>query len=283
MNVANFANLFHQNSIFQSGKPLGQALSQQPANDALRRLSENLLAAQDQSKDLKARFDTFELSAEAAERGENSKLEDMPEGLLHIYLNQCKVGAHLSQMQETSLMEYRDRLSAFDQTIQEYQAMLDSKAELPKMMNMEDAAMLLERTKAAREQFLQKGAVELNRVSNKGPTLEGFLGKAYDLFVEEAERGQGDTRWQIDPAAGDIYGEIDRALASAHKVTSTFQKGASSILSELKRRDCVQEGEDFSLDNQDADAGASERASLFQDIYQEIWSMLRENGEDKSE
>ena len=48
----------------------------------------------------------------------------MPEGLLHFYLNQCKVGAYLSQQHEASLMEYRDQLSAFDQTIQQYQDML---------------------------------------------------------------------------------------------------------------------------------------------------------------
>ena len=100
MNVTNFANLFHQNNIFQTGKPMGQVLSQSPLTDTLHRLSENLLTAQDQSQDLRKRFDTLELSAEATERRENSALRDIPEGLLHFYLNQCKVGAHLSQTQE---------------------------------------------------------------------------------------------------------------------------------------------------------------------------------------
>lgn len=148
MNVTNFANLFHQNNIFQTGKPMGQVLSQSPLTDTLHRLSENLLTAQDQSQDLRKRFDTLELSAEATERKENSALRDVPEGLLHFYLNQCKVGAHLSQTQEASLLEYRDQLSAFDQTIQEYQDMLDGKTSLPEQMKLEEVSNLLEATKS---------------------------------------------------------------------------------------------------------------------------------------
>ena len=88
MNVTNFANLFRQNSIFQQNKPLGQKLLQPPINDTLHRLSENLLNAKNQAKDMKTRFDTLELSVEATEGKKNSSLEEMPEGLLHFYLNQ---------------------------------------------------------------------------------------------------------------------------------------------------------------------------------------------------
>ena len=100
MNVTNFANLFHQNSIFQQTKPLGQKLVQPPINDTLHRLSENLLNAKNQAKDMKTRFDTLELSAEATEGKKNSPLEEMPEGLLHFYLNQCKVGAYLEPIRK---------------------------------------------------------------------------------------------------------------------------------------------------------------------------------------
>ena len=278
MNVTGFANLFHQNSIFQQNKPLGQKLIQSPVNDALNRLSENLLNAQKQAKDLKTRFDTLELSAEAAEGKKDSPLEEMPEGLLHFYLNQCKVGANLSRQHEASLMEYRDQLSAFDQTIQEYQDMLDGKTALPEQMTMEDVSSLLEAAKAAREQFLQQGAAELNRVSDNNPTQAGYMGKAYSMAAEWAENGLNDTHWQIDASAKDIYGEIDRALTSAHSITSTFQKGASGILAELKRRGCVQAGEDFSPDVQEtAGSGAAARASLFQDIYDGIWDTFKQS------
>ena len=66
MNVSNLANLFQQNSIFQHGRPLGQKLGQPPISDTLHRLSQNFLTAQGQGQDLRKRFDTLELSAEAA-------------------------------------------------------------------------------------------------------------------------------------------------------------------------------------------------------------------------
>ena len=284
MNVTNFANLFHQNSIFQQNRPLGQKLIQPRISDTLNRMSENLLASQERAKDMKARFDTLELSAGAAESQRNSALADVPEELLHFYLNQCKVGAAISRNQETSLMEYRDQLSAFDQTIQEYQDMLDGKTALPEQIKQEDAALLLETTKAAREQFLQQGAEKLNRFSREAPTPKGLLGNAYSMIVGEQGRGQEEPRWQIDASAGDIYGQIDRALVSAHKVTFTFQDGASSILAELKRRGCVRAGEDFSLDRQGpANSGTDVQASLFQSIYDGIWGTFKQSIDNKAE
>ena len=282
MNVTNFANLFRQNSIFQQNKPLGQKLVQPPINDTLNRLSENLLNTQVQNTDLKRRFDTLELSDAALEQ--KSSLSDVPEGLLHYCLHMCKFGASISQGQEYALMEYRDQLSAFDQTIQEYQDMLSGKTALPEQMKQEDVALLLEATKVAREQFLQQGAEKLNQFSKEGPTPKGFLGSAYSMITGETANAQDNPRWQIDPSAQDIYGEIDRALASAHKVTSTFQDGASGILAELKRRGCVQAGEEFSLDDQEtADSGAATRASLFQDIYDGIWETFKQSISNKTE
>lgn len=275
MNVTNFSNLFHQNSIFQQNKPLGQKLVQPSVSDTLNRLSKNLINAQKQTKDLKNRFDTLELSLEAAESKKTSAVEEMPEGLLHFYLNQCKVGANLSQQHEASLLEYRNQLSAFDQTIQEYQDMLDGKAALPEQMKLKDAAGLLEATKAAREQFLRQGAAALNRVSDNNPTQTGYMGKAYGMAAEWTGNGQNDTHWQIDASAKNIYDEIDRAITSAHSITSTFQKGASSILSELKRRGCVEEGEEIHYEDQNtAGSTAVERESLFQSIYDEIWNAI---------
>lgn len=283
MNVSNIATLFHQNSILQQNKPLGQKLVQPPAGGALNRLSENLLSAQKQTKDLKARFDTLELSVEAAEDKKGSSLEEMPEGLLHFYLNQCKVGANLSQWQEASLTEYRNQLSAFDRTIQEYQDMLDGKNAMPERMRREDASHLLEAAKAARERFLRQGAAELNRVSDNSPTQTGYMRKAYGMAAGGTGSGQGDTRWRIDASAKDVYGEIDRALAAAHSAASTFRKGASGILSELKRRGCVEEGEEMRPVNREAENAAAKRASLFQTIYDEIWDAFGQSADNKAE
>ena len=271
MNVSNLANLFQQNSIFQQSRPLGQKLGQPLVNDTLHRLSENFLTAQEQGQDLRKRFDTLELSAEAADSKTDSALSEMPNELLEMYLNQYKVAANLSHQNEAALMEYRDQLSAFDQTIQEYQDMLDGKAELPQKMKLEDVSMLLERTRAAREQFLQEGAKELNRIGCEGPALTE---KAWQMVAGDQDDGH-DLRWSIDTSAKDIYGEIDRALASAQKVSSMCREGASRIVAELKRRgQADQPYHQLRFDEQDSTV---ERTSMFQDIYEDIWNTLRQS------
>ena len=104
------------------------------------------------------------------------------------------------------------------------------------------------------------------------------MGKAYSMAAEWAENGPDDTHWQIDASAEDIYSEIDNALASAHKITFTFQKGASSILAELKRRGCVEEGEEIHFEDwETADTGAVQRESLFQSIYDDIWNTFKKS------
>ena len=269
MNVPNLSHLFHQNSIFQQSKPLGQKLVQPPINDTLHRLSQNFLTAQEQGQDLRKRFDTLELSEEAAGSKADSALSEMPKELLEVYLNQYKVAANLSHQNESALMEYRDQLSAFDQTIQEYQDMLDGKAALPQQMKMEDVSMLLERTKAAREQFLQEGAKELNRVGSEGPDLTD---KARQTVMGDLDDGH-DLRWSIDASAKDIYGEIDRALASTQKVTSMCREGASRVVAELKRRgQADQPYHQLRFDEQDSTV---ERTSMFKGIYEDIWTSFK--------
>ena len=233
MNISNMANLFHQNGIFQHNKPFGSKLVQPPVNDTLQRLSENLLTAQEQSPDWKKRFDTLELSMEADDNKEKSSFGEMPKELLEIYLNQYKVAANLGQQNEASLMEYRNQLSAFDQTIQEYKDMVDGKVELPEMMNVEEVSTLLERTRAARKRFLQEGAKELNCIGREGLALDG---KARQMVTNGKDSGQADFRWGIDTSAEDIYAEIDRALTSVHKAASMCREGASRVAAELKRR-----------------------------------------------
>lgn len=269
MNVSNLAGLFQRNGIFQQSQALGQKLGQPPVNDMLHRLSQNFLTAQEQGQDLRKRFDTLELSAEVADSKADSALSEMPTELLEVYLNQYKVAAHLSHQNEAALTEYRDQLSAFDQTIQEYQDMLDGKTELPQKMKPEDVSMLLERTRAAREQFLQEGAKELNRVGSEGPDLTE---KARQTVMGDLDDGH-DLRWSIDASAKDIYGEIDRALASASKTASMCREGASRIVAELKRRgQADQPYHQLRFDEQDSTV---ERTVMFQNIYEDIWNTLR--------
>lgn len=267
MNVTNFAPLFQQNAVFSPGQTLFQ-----PKNDALSRLSDRLLEGQENDpRSLRERFDTLELSEEAAASQKDSSLEEMPEGLLHYYLNLCKVGACISQQNEASLTEYRDQLTAFDETIQGYQDVLDGRAEMPAGMDRDMVSALLERTQAARAQFLQEGVDTLNRLGREAPTPENFLGRACETLTGQSENGE---RWQIDPEAEDIYGEIDRALATARRTTSSFQQGASKCLHELEKRDCLQAGEEGDLEEPEV-----VRASVFQELYESVWTTLRRGPE----
>lgn len=261
MNVSNLSNLFQQNSIFQQSRPLSQRLGQPAVSDTLQRLSQNLLTAQEQGHDLRKRFDTLELSAENTDSTADSALGEMPNELLEMYLNQYKVAANLSNQNEAALLEYRDKLSAFDQTIQEYQNMLDGKTALPKQMKMEDVSMLLERTRAAREQFLQEGSKELNRMGCEGPAL---YDKAFQMIADDKDSSLRDFRWNIDISAEYIYAEIDRALASTNKMTSMCREGASRVVAELKRRG--QADQPYHQLRFDEQGSTAERGSMFQDI-----------------
>ena len=84
-----------------------------------------------------------------------------------------------------------------------------------------------------------------------------------------------DLRWSIDASAKDIYGEIDRTLASASKATSMCREGASRIVAELKRRgQADQPYHQLRFDEQDISV---ERTAMFQDIYENIWNTLRQS------
>lgn len=271
MNVSNLAGLFRQGGIAPQNGP-GQKLARPPAADALNRLCQNLPSRQERENELKARFDTVELSAEAANREESASMEELPEDILRYFLNTYKVSAYLSQQHEASLLEYRDQLSAFDQTIQEYQDMLDGKTALPDQMGREDVSRLLDAAREAREQFLQRGAEELNRLSENNPARMGYLWRPCSEGTDRQE-DEFDTR--IDASAGDIYGEIDRALANAGKVTATFQEWASSIQSELNRRGCG--GALYTASRPSAAEAIAARPSLFQSIYEDLWNAFRQN------
>ena len=139
------------------------------------------------------------------------------------------------------------------------------------MMNTADISMLLERTRAAREQFLQEGAKELNRVGSKSNILND---KARQMVMEDQDDSH-DLQWNIDASAENIYAEIDRALASAHKMTSLCREGASRVVAELERRgQANQPYHQLRFDEQD---GAKEQTSMFQDIYAGIWNLLRQS------
>lgn len=207
-----------------------------PTQDILGRMSENLLNTQEQT----SLRDRVELKLSSVLDTEYSTLSETPTEALKFYAGILDMYARFNSMTEHALTEYRDQLAAFDQTIQEYQDMLDGKAALPEDMTIEQVQTMLNLVKETRAQFLQDGGKEVNRrlsFSNSFADDRLFNHTASAVLGESFENaGKGADFWYIDPNAENIYGEIDRALVAVDSLTQTCRKGISAIASELRRR-----------------------------------------------
>jgi hypothetical protein len=282
MVVTNLSQTFalRGNNFFQSKSLPGQLGPQ--GSDLLGRIAENLTQAQE---DTRSRFDSVSFKLGISELDEtDSTLEEMPDELLEYFQNLFQVSATASASEESELVEFRDQLTAFDETIAQYQAMLDGEAALPEGMEQDTVQGLLDATRSARETFLQKGVEQLNKYTSRDTVSEdSYTSKALDHVLGGDWRdGLDDGSWTIDGNAEDIYGEIDRVLAKTHSVTQTLNSGISKVAAELERR-----GHSLSDPYTDYFAqqkaiatnsagGDTHRASAFQQLYDSIWMDLRQ-------
>jgi hypothetical protein len=281
MVVSNFSTpVFLQGSnFFQSKSTPGQMGLQgsQSGSDLLTRLANNLTQAQESTR---GRFDTLKLEFSALDESDDATLEETPDELLGLFLNLFQVSATTSAREESELVEFRDQLTAFDETIAQYQAMMDSETDLPEGLEQNTVQELLDATKSAREVFLQKGVEYLNKYTSRDTVREdSYTSKSLDRILDTDWRdGLDDGSWTIDVNAEDIYGEIDRVLAKTHSVTQTLNSGISKVVSELERR-----GHSFGATYQDyfnqqkaiATNSDSKRTSAFQELYDSIWMDFR--------
>jgi hypothetical protein len=281
MVVSNFSTPFYLqgNNFFQSKSLPGQMGLQgsQSGSDLLTRLADNLTQAQEGAR---SRFDTLKLEFSGLEASDDSTLEEMPDELLELFLNQFQVSATTSAREESELVEFRDQLTAFDETIAQYQAMLDGEAALPEGMEQDTVQGLLDAAKSARETFLQKGVEQLNKYTSRDTVSEdSYTSKSLDRVLGTDWRdGLDDSSWTIDANADDIYGEIDRVLSKTHSVTQTLNSGISKVVTELERRGhALSDPYQDYFDHQKAVATHSDtqRASAFQELYDSIWMDFR--------
>jgi hypothetical protein len=233
MVVSNFSA-----SLFFSGRSaLGQLGLQGSSSggDLLARLAGNLTQAQE---DTRSRFDTLKLEFSGSDDSDDAGLEEMPDELLALFQNLFQVAATTAAREESELVEFRDQLTAFDQTIAQYQAMLDGEAALPAGMEQDGVQGLLDATKSARETLLQKGVEQLNRyTAGEIVRADSYTSKALDRVLGGGWRdGLDDDGWTIDASAEDIYGELDRVLAKTHSVAQTVRSGGARVAAELDRR-----------------------------------------------
>ena len=248
MNVSNNANsLLRQNPALTVGNHTWQermqgkkAKQNNPLDDALQRLSDNVIGAQEQRTEQQTAVHKREIERDAfiseLTGAENKNFEEMGSGLLKFLMNQFTNGARATQAYENALTDFRDQLTAFDKTIQDYQSMLDGKTALPEQMTMETVTKLLEAAKTAREQFKNDGikSMEDSRWIGSANSVYGHAKMFSNVSGEYADKDE--SFWRVDASADDIYGEIDRVLGAVRDLGQRFESGASTVAKELEKR-----------------------------------------------
>lgn len=248
MNVSNNADsLLRQNPALTVGNHTWQERMQgrknkrnNPLDDALHRLSDNVLGAREQraGRQTAAHKREIERDAFISELGgaENKSFEGMDSGLLKFLMNQFTNGARAAQAYESVLTDFRDQLSAFDKTIRDYRSMLDGKTALPEQMTTETVARLLEAAENAREQFKNDGikSMEDSRWIGSADSVYGHAKLFRGVSGEYADKDE--SFWCVDASADDIYGEIDRVLGAVRDLGQRFESGASTAAKELEKR-----------------------------------------------
>ena len=248
MNISGQPFLFQPNNIFAAKSPFGQipGQGQGSVSDILSRVSDNIVNARERSKSLEdaarsreVRLDSYSAGVDASRM---KSMEEMPDELLHFLRNQFLVRRNVSCRMEQELTAFRDGLMGLDQTIQEYQDILDGKTPLSGDLSMEDVTELLELTRAVREQFVQDNAERLNKWNmSKAVTGDGIISRAIENVLGENRYADMDASvWEIDASAGDIYAEIDEALSATRSVTDTMEEGYRRICGELEERGYTQ-------------------------------------------
>ena len=148
---------------------------------------------------------------------------------------------------------FREQLKGIDQTIQDYEKMLNGEMEMPTKlaggpfelltkvpMTKEDVQFLLAKTKAFREEFIKDGVKQLNSLTNmasglvsKGGAREKIIEQ---LLGENPLKNIDKSALTIDANAADIYSELDKAQEASsltHDVTSDCR---NRIIKEMKKR-----------------------------------------------
>lgn len=245
MNVSNLqigpTGQFAQRNLLQEHR--AQKQKRAPLEDALRRLADNAFDAKAKGleKDAEAEKLATKMDAYVSSLGvgENRALKDMDDEELLIWQHIFSQTARLAQGFEDNLLDFRDQLSAFDQTIQDYQDMLDGTKELTEGLTHEKVTELLDQMKSAREQFLADnkesadgrsrfGGLTLSRLARAvGPTGEGATGEYAD---------KDESFWHVDLQSDDIYGEIDRVLEGVRGLGQRFGETLDAISRELAKR-----------------------------------------------
>ena len=237
----NISNIFQQKMVSQTN-PFGSPKS--ALNQALGRINNNILQNINLEAAEKLKLDIYIPGTN------NTNLENITDGELEIWSMELRCGRNSVTPQ---IEAFREQLKGIDQTIQDYEKMLNGEMEMPTKlaggpfelltkvpMTKEDVQFLLAKTKAFREEFIKDGVKQLNSLTNmasglvsKGGAREKIIEQ---LLGENPLKNIDKSAWTIDANAADIYSELDKAQEASsltHDVTSDCR---NQIVKEMKKR-----------------------------------------------
>jgi len=237
----NISNIFQQKMVSQIN-PFGSPKS--ALNQALGQINNNILQNINLEVTEKLKLDIY------IPETNNTNLENITDGELEIWSMELRCGRNSVTPQ---IEAFREQLKGIDQTIQDYEKMLNGEMEMPTKlaggpfelltkvpMTKEDVQFLLAKTKAFREEFIKDGVKQLNSLTNmasglvsKGGARERIIQR---ILGESPLENIANSDWTIDLAAPDIYSELDKAQNATTKTFDAIKECERLLTKEMKKR-----------------------------------------------
>ena len=237
----NIGNIFQQKMVSQTN-PFGSPKS--ALNQALGRINNNILQNINLEATEKLKLDIY------IPETNNTNLENITDGELEIWSMELRCGRNSVTPQ---IEAFREQLKGIDQTIQDYEKMLNGEMEMPTKlaggpfelltkvpMTKEDVQFLLAKTKAFREEFIKDGVKQLNSLTNmasglvsKGSPREKIIEQ---LLGENPLKNIDKSALTIDANAADIYSELDKAQNATTKTFDAIKECEKLLTKEMKKR-----------------------------------------------
>ena len=237
----NISNIFQQKMVSQTN-PFGSPKS--ALNQALGRINNNILQNINLEATEKLKLDIY------IPETNNTNLENITDGELEIWSMELRCGRNSVTPQ---IEAFREQLKGIDQTIQDYEKMLNGEMEMPTKlaggpfelltkvpMTKEDVQFLLAKTKAFREEFIKDGVKQLNSLTNmasglvsKGGAREKIIEQ---LLGENPLKNIDKSALTIDANAADIYSELDKAQNATTKTFDAIKECEKLLTKEMKKR-----------------------------------------------
>ncbi len=238
----NIGNIFQQKMVSQTN-PFGSPKS--ALNQALGRINNNILQNINLEATEKLKLDIY------IPETNNTNLENITDDELEIWSMELRCGRNSVTPQ---IEAFREQLKGIDQTIQDYEKMLNGEMEMPTKlaggpftlagpevpMTKEDVQFLLAKTKAFREEFIKEGVEELNQ---KLSFVSGYVKKGSprekiieQLLGENPLKNIDKSALTIDANAADIYAELDRVQEASRLTRKVTDDCRNQIVKEMKKR-----------------------------------------------